>query len=654
MGVISTTTFDPLRKYVNVRLQQGVPLIDADWNELDDIRKFEVRAFLKWFVGDGVPVGSDAFRIEGTGDTNSFLIHSGVDKTTIPAGTSDQELGLRYVGNCLVDGLDVIVSDDIKFTDQSLHASRNPSAQLLATTADGGAITALTTPTTAGTLVIYLDVWEHLVTVADDPTLALPGISTESCARIKREWAVRVDTSLPVPGTAPLFVAGHSYYELATLTRRANDATINPGDIVDKRTTRLTLSDLLRRVSIIEQATIIPAFDAPVHPDSQFSPASGNIGTTITLHGRNFLLSKPRVFFGSVEATVIGGVNSNTFKGFELTANVPAGVTAQSKISVQTDGGTATSDSLFTVIGAPFFAAPGSQFTPTGALPGQQVTLNGTNFNGNNLTVTLISVASATNQGIAPTSVTPNPAGTQITITIPTPTPAGYGPYHVSVSTAAGVAISDDVFTLQANPPTFAAPGSQFSPTSATAGTAATVTLVGNHFDALPISVTFNPASGSPVAVGSTFVDANHITVSTASVTTAGQYKITVTTPGGSVTSADTFTIRTKGKDGAKDGAKDGNKDVVKEGGKDAGKEAALEKVHVDVVTPAQPLEKVHIDAKIADALNPVLPRNVINNAIGGAGGIAQPAVGHAFISTAERPDVEGNVLQQADGHSGD
>jgi hypothetical protein len=290
------------------------------------------------------------------------------------------------------------------------------------------------------------------------------------------------------------------------------------------------------------------------------------------------------------------------------------------------------------VIGAPFFAAPGSQFTPTGALPGQQVTLNGTNFNGNNLTVTLISVASATNQGIAPTSVTPNPAGTQITITIPTPTPAGYGPYHVSVSTAAGVAISDDVFTLQANPPTFAAPGSQFSPTSATAGTAATVTLVGNHFDALPISVTFNPASGSPVAVGSTFVDANHITVSTASVTTAGQYKITVTTPGGPVTSADTFTmIKPKeGKEGGKDG-KEGHKEVVKE---KEGKENLL--------------EKTHVENKVADVVNPVQPFHVISNAIGGGDGLAQPPSGRAFISAAERPDVEGNLLQQSDGHSGD
>ena len=57
-------TFNKLKNYVSVRLQQGVPLVDADWNEKDDIRRFEIEAFLKWFIGDGVPKGSDAFLIE--------------------------------------------------------------------------------------------------------------------------------------------------------------------------------------------------------------------------------------------------------------------------------------------------------------------------------------------------------------------------------------------------------------------------------------------------------------------------------------------------------------------------------------------------------------------------------------------------------------
>jgi hypothetical protein len=63
MGNFSRYTFDKLKHYVGVRLQQGVPLVDADWNEQEEIRKYELQAFLKWFVGNGVPEGNDGFRI---------------------------------------------------------------------------------------------------------------------------------------------------------------------------------------------------------------------------------------------------------------------------------------------------------------------------------------------------------------------------------------------------------------------------------------------------------------------------------------------------------------------------------------------------------------------------------------------------------------
>ena len=44
MGDFSRTTIDRLKHYVSVRLQQGVPLLDADWNEQDDIRRYELQA----------------------------------------------------------------------------------------------------------------------------------------------------------------------------------------------------------------------------------------------------------------------------------------------------------------------------------------------------------------------------------------------------------------------------------------------------------------------------------------------------------------------------------------------------------------------------------------------------------------------------------
>jgi hypothetical protein len=61
---ISNTTFDKMKQYVSVRMQQGVPLLDSDWNEKDDIRRYEMRSFIKWFIGDGVPYGNDGFAIK--------------------------------------------------------------------------------------------------------------------------------------------------------------------------------------------------------------------------------------------------------------------------------------------------------------------------------------------------------------------------------------------------------------------------------------------------------------------------------------------------------------------------------------------------------------------------------------------------------------
>lgn len=64
--------------YVGVRLQQGVPILDTDWNELEDLRRHEVASIGSWFLGDGVPVGSDGFRIVPItgGGTDTIILTS--------------------------------------------------------------------------------------------------------------------------------------------------------------------------------------------------------------------------------------------------------------------------------------------------------------------------------------------------------------------------------------------------------------------------------------------------------------------------------------------------------------------------------------------------------------------------------------------------
>ena len=247
MAVITPDRFDPIKAFCNVRLQQGVPLVDADVNELDDIRKFEVRAFLKWFVGDGVPEGNDGFRIDAATPSavDNFTIASGAPAA--PSGTSNIDAGLRHVGRCIVDGLDVIIKDNTSFKAQPLHPSRPDAAAQAARL--GGPVISMAGMDATGpvTLLVYLDVWERVVKPEEDKTLIVPPLATETCARVKREWVVRTlqGTSLPAPSE------GHSYYGLARINRRAD----KDGKALPILQTDIT--DLRERGLVMQPATLI-------------------------------------------------------------------------------------------------------------------------------------------------------------------------------------------------------------------------------------------------------------------------------------------------------------------------------------------------------------------------------------------------------------
>ncbi|MER7728963.1 DUF6519 domain-containing protein [Streptomyces sp. NPDC096323] len=226
MAAISPATFDPLRRFVRVRLQQGVPIVDADTNEREDIQKFELRAFLKWFVGDGVPAGNDGFKVVGTGLPNDFEIGAGFD------GAPD---ALHRIGRCLVQGLDVMIEESVQYSGQLLHESRGAPAIELAARLQVPVIESIES-LDAPVILVYLDVWERLVTPAEDPRLVHAGLGTESCARCKREWVVRTRAgdALPLLNDAD-FDPTHAYTTLATIQRRTGDALVQPGDITDRR-----------------------------------------------------------------------------------------------------------------------------------------------------------------------------------------------------------------------------------------------------------------------------------------------------------------------------------------------------------------------------------------------------------------------------------
>ncbi len=223
MGNFSKNTFDKMKQYVNVRLQQGVPILDADWNEQDDIRKSERQAFIRDFIGDGVPPGSDAFLIRQAGDNggkNDFEIVGG-------EGTDDD------TKRCLVDGWDVFNPNTRKYQDQLLYGDDGVA---LADKWDVAPLPELQAPDEERTDTVYLDIWEVEVDANEDENIIDQNVGVETCVHLKRVWVVRVaeDTD---PESLSYPEDGHVFYPLAKLVRSQDNPAITDDQITDLRTT---------------------------------------------------------------------------------------------------------------------------------------------------------------------------------------------------------------------------------------------------------------------------------------------------------------------------------------------------------------------------------------------------------------------------------
>src|SRR2546426_1106434 len=215
--------FAKVRHYVGVRLKQGVPFVDADFNESDSLRRYELRNFLRWFVGNGVPYLNDGFRILPSGVANDVLISGG-------NGTPET------AGRCLVDGLEVLNESNVAFSAQEFANAAKAAA------AGVPVVTLPTSPAGARTDIYYLDVMEREITSAETGhgDIVDPRPGWEGPRRMRGGWAVRVVAATPgVPAddTPP----GHRYLPLASVARVAGVPIIPAGAITDLRRKEVTL-----------------------------------------------------------------------------------------------------------------------------------------------------------------------------------------------------------------------------------------------------------------------------------------------------------------------------------------------------------------------------------------------------------------------------
>lgn len=249
--------------------------------------------------------------------------------------------------------------------------------------------------------------------------------------------------------------------------------------------------------------TVLTSANAPVI--TSFTPATGQAGSTsVTISGSN-LAGATSVRFNGTTAVFFGFGNS-------LFATVPAGATT-GLITVTTPKGTATSATLFTVVGQGAPTITG--FTPTHGQVGSTVQITGNNF----VNVTAVRFAGQNATAF-------NLLGNSILVTVPAVAQTG----PLTVVTPSGSATSLDIFVVdQATAPAV----TSFFPTSGEPGTSIEIRGM-NLTTASEVKFNGTAAASFNVLGGSVFA-----TVPAAATTGP----IMVTTANGTATSADSFTV---------------------------------------------------------------------------------------------------------------
>jgi hypothetical protein len=248
MGNFSRNTFTVLkapdangfyRDYRGVRLQMGVPLVDADWNELEDARKAELRDLSAAVIGTGVPLGGNGFAIAVLSPSPGA-----VPQFTIEAGAM------------VANGVLVTNKAKINYTQQEYYAGTQAGQQRASARGVTPVPVLTALPTYGGNPVtrtdqIYLEVWEREVNSQEDPRIMDNALLEETCVRLRLEWAVRVAQN---GAAVPASDATYTRVPLATVQYSITGASQATATVTDLRRKGLSLAALVdqpRSISVV-------------------------------------------------------------------------------------------------------------------------------------------------------------------------------------------------------------------------------------------------------------------------------------------------------------------------------------------------------------------------------------------------------------------
>jgi hypothetical protein len=222
-----------------------------------------------------------------------------------------------------------------------------------------------------------------------------------------------------------------------------------------------------------------------------FAPASGTIGSAVTITGTKFTGAQAVKFNG---ISAVFNVDSAT----QISATVPANATT-GPISVTTPGGAATSATSFEIVTGPAITS----FTPSSGSAGTSVIIIGANLAG---------ATSVSFGAVAATTFVVNSA-TQITVIVPAGTVSG----KITVTTPSGTTTSAGTFTVTTAPVIAA-----FNPSAGAVGTS--VTISGANF------VNVNGVAFNGVTAAYTVDSPSQITATVPAGASTGPLRITTAT----------------------------------------------------------------------------------------------------------------------------
>lgn len=186
---ISRYSYNETKDYQKVIQQQGQPVTDYDYNELQDILRGIIRNVILTIVGNS-GFDDNGFKIVGTGAVNDFTIKA---------------------GKGLIDG--------------SVCSQRSDKLA-----SEVGII-----PTTPGTNridYVYIDVWFVNIDSTEDPSIKHPNLTVEPTQRLKLMFSIKLVQGISIPAPA----SEHIHATLAQINRTASKSVIDAIDIVDLRT----------------------------------------------------------------------------------------------------------------------------------------------------------------------------------------------------------------------------------------------------------------------------------------------------------------------------------------------------------------------------------------------------------------------------------